>query len=313
MISWEINFGQEPLRFTTKQGLPSNHIYDVAEDENGFMWFASKQGLIKYDGVSFKIFTIKDGLPNNDTWLLEPDFKGRLWYFSKSNRQGYIENDSIYSFSTPRNEVISPGTIYKSKDSMWISSSSGIQVINEKNISDTELLNVSNTHSFSRQISIVVNEEIMPSIYNPEIKEILFVKNDSLSIYDWNFNFKKNIHINPSISNARQILIKQGVIYNQIAYLAFYEGFLFFDASKNKAQFLSFKELVGIEKAKDFRCRALKDEIQISIPGYLFVFDYNLNLKSKYEFPENLSRSSYKDRNGNFWLTDISNGISMNS
>ena len=65
--SWAISFSQEPIRYTTKQGLPSNHIYDIQEDVNGFIWFATNRGLVKYDGETFKTFTIKDGLPNNDT------------------------------------------------------------------------------------------------------------------------------------------------------------------------------------------------------------------------------------------------------
>ena len=58
-------YSQEPLRFTTKQGLPTNHVYDMAQDVDGFMWFATKQGLLKYDGETFTTFTTQDGLPNN--------------------------------------------------------------------------------------------------------------------------------------------------------------------------------------------------------------------------------------------------------
>ena len=76
---------QELITYTTKQGLPSNYIYDVTQDSNGFMWFATNRGVVKFDGMTFKTFTVKDGLPNNDTWKLESDFQGRVWYYSKSN------------------------------------------------------------------------------------------------------------------------------------------------------------------------------------------------------------------------------------
>jgi len=317
LSSWAITFAQEPLRFTTKQGLPTNHIYDIAEDVDGFMWFATKQGLVKYDGETFKIFTIKDGLPNNDTWLLEPDLKGRLWFFSKSQRQGYIKNDGIYNFSTERNEVISPGAIYKSIDSLWISSSSGIQVFNESNIIDAGLLNFSNLESFSKK-ALKIKEKYgfsevndVPYLFNPEYKELLFIKKDSIFFYDWNFNFKRKINVSPEINKNSQLVIKQGILYNQIAYLAFFEGVLFIDIKKGNAQFRSFKELAGVDKIKDFKIKGLVDEIQISIPGNLLIFDYKLNLKNKYTFPKHLSRSSYKDSNGNFWLLDFSNGITM--
>ena len=106
IFSFGILNAQEPSRYTTKQGLPTNHIYDVTEDAQGFIWFASKQGLVKYDGETFTTFTTQDGLPNNDTWELHRDFNGRVYYFSKSAFQGYIEKDSIFKFSTKNNEVL---------------------------------------------------------------------------------------------------------------------------------------------------------------------------------------------------------------
>ena len=132
LFSYAIVLAQEPTRFTTKQGLPSNHIYDIQEDVNGFMWFATNRGLVKYDGEKFKTFTIKDGLPNNDTWLLETDYQDKLWYFSKSKYQGYIKNDSIYKFPVEGNLVISPRFINKSKEKLWMVSNGGVRTL-EKN------------------------------------------------------------------------------------------------------------------------------------------------------------------------------------
>ena len=123
---------QEPLRFTTKQGLPSNHIYDIQEDANGFMWFATNRGLVKYNGETFRTFTIKDGLPNNDTWLLETDYQDRLWYFSKSNYQGFIKNDSIYKFPVEDNLVISPRFIHKSNQQIWLHSNGGYHTFKKR-------------------------------------------------------------------------------------------------------------------------------------------------------------------------------------
>ncbi len=34
---------------TTKQGLPSNRINDIIKDKKGFMWFATDNGLARYD------------------------------------------------------------------------------------------------------------------------------------------------------------------------------------------------------------------------------------------------------------------------
>ncbi|MDC8001466.1 histidine kinase [Aequorivita todarodis] len=317
LSSWVITFAQETLHFTTKHGLPTNHIYDIAEDADGFMWFATKQGLVKYDGETFKIFTIKDGLPNNDTWLLEPDLKGRLWFFSKSQRQGYIKNDSIHTFATKQNEVISPRFIYKSKDSLWFNGTSGVQTFNKDNIVDAGFLNHSNLDSINMNLLEIqkkygYNSKLsMPIFVNPETNDILFFQKDKLLVYDWNLSFKKEITVNIPLEFENKMIENQGLLYNQIGYFAMGKGVLFIDFKTYHTIYKSFKELVNVEEVKYFRCTSQKDKIQVSIPGKLIIFDNELNLKETHSFPMDMSKLSFKDNNGNLWIADLSNGLSM--
>ena len=309
-------FAQEPIRYTTKQGLPTNHVYDIAEDANGFMWFATKQGVVKYDGETFKTFTIQDGLPNNDTWRLETDYLGRLWYFSKSAYQGYIKNDSIYKFSTKTKDLLIPGPFYKTEDNFWFYGN-GIKTFKNDQIIDLGL-NMNNYASFQLEIKKKYGYDSNNNLtvfLNPETKEIIFInpKKEQILVYDWNFKFK---HIIPfKLPNKKPLIssrfIESGLMYNQIGFFAFNTGVLFIDFKKNTPQFISFKDLVGVEKPMYFRCKSLAHEFQISIPGHLTIFDYQLNIKKKFTFPEPLSQYSYNDSRGNIWLTDISKGISL--
>ncbi len=41
---------------TTDAGLPSNCVRAIVQDEDGFMWFGSDGGLVRYDGSSPKVF-----------------------------------------------------------------------------------------------------------------------------------------------------------------------------------------------------------------------------------------------------------------
>ncbi|MCH5600556.1 two-component regulator propeller domain-containing protein [Niabella ginsengisoli] len=111
---------QEPTNYSAKNGLPTNHVYDVQEDKDGVMWFATNRGLVKFDGKNFKAFTIKEGLPNNDVWELYLDGKKRLWVFSKSRYQSYVLNDSIYNFATSDGKTISPAPIYEVDNALWL-------------------------------------------------------------------------------------------------------------------------------------------------------------------------------------------------
>lgn len=310
-------FAQEPLRYTTKQGLPSNHIYDIAEDEKGFMWFATKNGLVKYDGENFKNFTIKDGLPNNDTWLLETDLKSRLWYFSKSKYQGFIKNDSIYKFSTKEQKVLSPLAIYKSKDSIWTYDSSDILTFSKTKIINVGFFSKENLDEFNLKIAKIRKTTFsktrqLPLLFtNPQSKEYIIFNNEKLIIYDWKLNFKNDIRIKTPAILSNKIIEREGLLYDQIGYYAFDQGVLFIDFKNYSVKFLSFLELFGVKKVKYFRCRGVKNEIQISIPGYLKVMDYQFNTLNTYSFPIKLGKSSYKDSKGNIWLIDLANGVSL--
>ena len=50
---------QTPAAFqtiSTDQGLSQGMIFDLLQDKEGFIWVATKNGLNRYDGYSFKVF-----------------------------------------------------------------------------------------------------------------------------------------------------------------------------------------------------------------------------------------------------------------
>ena len=54
-----------PIRvYTTADGLASSVVLDVFADSRGFVWFATRNGLSRFDGSEFRTYTTDDGLPN---------------------------------------------------------------------------------------------------------------------------------------------------------------------------------------------------------------------------------------------------------
>lgn len=47
--------------YTSYDGLSQNSVFSIAQDANGFMWFATQDGLNRYDGKEFKVY-----LPQNE-------------------------------------------------------------------------------------------------------------------------------------------------------------------------------------------------------------------------------------------------------
>ena len=52
-------------RLGLENGLSNNYVTDIAEDKNGFLWFATEEGLNKLEGNSFFLLTTKRKKGNN--------------------------------------------------------------------------------------------------------------------------------------------------------------------------------------------------------------------------------------------------------
>jgi signal transduction histidine kinase/CheY-like chemotaxis protein/streptogramin lyase len=70
-------------RYEAIDGLPSSSVYAVVQDRDGAMWFGTKGGIARYDGVDFKVFRHAaddpDSLHDNGIASLLFDHEGRLW------------------------------------------------------------------------------------------------------------------------------------------------------------------------------------------------------------------------------------------
>lgn len=83
------------IQYTTEDGLPTNYVYGVVEDDEGYIWAYTENGLAKFDGYDFEHFTVEDGLPGNDIPFAEKGADGKIWLFSIYNRPAYVYQDSI--------------------------------------------------------------------------------------------------------------------------------------------------------------------------------------------------------------------------
>jgi len=76
----------EHINFTslgTRDGLLSNSVTAILKDRYGFMWFATNDGLNKFDGKTFVVYRHIPGdstsLKSNEILALHEDAAGRLW------------------------------------------------------------------------------------------------------------------------------------------------------------------------------------------------------------------------------------------
>ncbi len=88
---------QDPsfLSFTVEDGLVSNHVSGIAQDKDGFMWFSTDQGLMRFDGEEMDQFGLKDSLPDQDIRGLVLDDQQRIWLKSANGRPAYIQSGRV--------------------------------------------------------------------------------------------------------------------------------------------------------------------------------------------------------------------------
>ena len=85
------------IQYTTRDGLGGSTVYDMCQDMDGFIWFATNNGLTRFDGKNFKNFTVKDGLPDNEVLKIFPDSMGRVWIASFKNEISYLGKGKIFN------------------------------------------------------------------------------------------------------------------------------------------------------------------------------------------------------------------------
>src|SRR4051812_14247018 len=89
----EYNF----IQYDVKDGLAGSTVYDLCQDKDGFIWFATEAGISRFDGTQFKNFTTSDGLPETEILKLFADSKGRIWMAPFKNNVCYYYNGQIHN------------------------------------------------------------------------------------------------------------------------------------------------------------------------------------------------------------------------
>jgi hypothetical protein len=83
--------------YTVSDGLPSNTVYQVFQDSNNFIWFATDAGAARFDGTNFSYFNKRNGLHTNEIYRIEEDSQGRIWFFNMNGSFNFLLNNTLYN------------------------------------------------------------------------------------------------------------------------------------------------------------------------------------------------------------------------
>ena len=101
-----------PVRFyTTEDGLWSGFINSMIRDSHGFLWFATRDGLSRFDGYGFTNYTIASGPPSQNFTFIFESREGVFWIV--------LGDDKLYRYD-PRAIKESPAQVREPNDNTRI-------------------------------------------------------------------------------------------------------------------------------------------------------------------------------------------------
>lgn len=117
--------GKSFTNFTTNDGLCSNSVNAVIQDNNGLLWFATSKGLCSYDGKNFNNYALpqehfpnvspKDGLASSKTEVaisLIQDSKGIFWIGTNASGAYSFDGEKFTSFLRYSRRIHPTNNIY---------------------------------------------------------------------------------------------------------------------------------------------------------------------------------------------------------
>ncbi len=123
--------------FTSADGLPSNVVYDVLQDDDGFIWFATDHGVSRFDGKHFANFLKSDGIADDEIIRLGKDLFHRIWFLGFNGKASYYkhgkfynENNSAVAAKTQLNSVFCKVLVSKKGTVYLVSNSDGFIEVN---------------------------------------------------------------------------------------------------------------------------------------------------------------------------------------
>ena len=174
------------------KGMPSNTVLDNLLTSDGYMWFATFDGLVKFDGVNFQMFNEKNhpAFKKNGVLSLYQDNNNTLWVGTNGGGLIKMKNDNFILF---QDETLQQSNIITDIDRdqeglLWLATRNGVIKFEDGNfITDPQLVTLSN----SAILSLMVDSK--NNIWIGTLGEGLFMLSDEkLAHFDENSGLDDN-------------------------------------------------------------------------------------------------------------------------
>ena len=295
-------------------GLSENNVRCIIQDRNGFMWFGTKDGLNRYDGVNFKRFQNGNGSDFDFSYItnLCEDRDGLIW----------IGSDSGVGYYDPETERVTPLNVL-TKDKVAIKGSVTDIVEDSKGmiwllVGRQGIFGYNKATRELRYYNIPVDEATRTVSFN----SIVFDKSGRV----WLCSFGGGLwYSDNDLKTFHRFTDDQGndpIGHNVITKMKMSRGTLYLGVETlglvavNPSTKKVLRVLGDVPLVRDF---LLVNDAEMWICGEAGVYVYNMNTHSyshlqhnafgRYSISDNAIYSIAKDREGGIWLGSYFGGI----
>ncbi len=282
------------IRYTTKEGLPSNSIYRTIIDRKGFLWIAGETGVTRYDGRVFKNYTTVHGLPDNEVTELMVDSSGILWVLPFRKKPSYYNEKKDRfenNYTDPELDKIDMGNVSTAN----ILQRGGIAFCN--NNRTLFIYKDHKTTAFTKIYGDKVKTRADRVIdYQPG--KYLIVCGDSLRYIE---NGK------PSRAVAFGHYYSWSEYFDKTLYISQPNGITRFNFNDNGEIVTTARQQYPFQIK--VLCRAGKDLAVTSVSGNTYIVDAGTLALKENIFNQFIVRNVLEDHNGNYWLSTKDEGL----
>ena len=88
--------------WTADNGLPQNSVRDIVQTRDGYLWLATLDGLVRFDGVRFTVFNKSNspGIISNRFLQLYEDGQGDLWALTENSGATRLHRDRFTTYTS---------------------------------------------------------------------------------------------------------------------------------------------------------------------------------------------------------------------
>lgn len=285
-------------QYTVEDGLSSSEVYQVKQDSKGYIWFATGNGVSRFNGYEFENFSMSDGLPDNTVFEIFEDAAERIWFVPVSCKLSYYYKGKIYPFKY--NDALQKRIKNPLKTSFCVNKDGTVFL----GVSHDGIYEISGDGTINHHTDSL-NFEVGLTVIQPDSLNFIYSNNSSRDLHTIRFDtgkLKGVMAVSESMTaipaNARVIRTKS-----------------------NKVLISCFDKLIIINSLNDYKVEKFANRINwfyedkdgdlwvgTYLGGACFIRSYNFNNKKTYL--ENITVDCIlQDNEGGFWFATEGNAV----